>query len=154
MEIPEDKQEAIRDAIRGGTENRILAIKLVREATGCGLVEAKEFVESLAGSLAPKANSIEWLNELPEGKRQEILASIYGGASRKIATLKLVREASGGMGLAEAKAWVESASAELYAKTPEKFSEPPNAKGGCAGVIALTALFIAGACVLIVLMTR
>jgi hypothetical protein len=51
MELPENKRQAIMEAIYGGSPRKIEAIKLVREATGCGLVEAKQFVEKLGGEL-------------------------------------------------------------------------------------------------------
>ncbi len=52
MELPEDKRQAILEAIYGA--RKIEAIKLVREATGCGLKEAKEFVEKLSAELYAK----------------------------------------------------------------------------------------------------
>ena len=52
MELPEDRRAAILEAIYGA--RKIEAIKLVREATGCGLKEAKEFVEKLGAELYAK----------------------------------------------------------------------------------------------------
>jgi len=52
VELPEDKRQAILEAIYGA--RKIEAIKLVREATGCGLKEAKEFVEKLGAELYAK----------------------------------------------------------------------------------------------------
>ena len=52
MELPEDKRQIILEAIYGG--RKIEAIKLVREAAGCGLKQAKEFVEKLAAELYAK----------------------------------------------------------------------------------------------------
>ncbi len=52
MELPEDKRAAILEAIYGA--RKIEAIKLVREVTGCGLKEAKEFVEKLSVELYAK----------------------------------------------------------------------------------------------------
>lgn len=54
MQIPEDKLSAIREAIYAGASRKIEAIKLVREATGCGLKEAKDFVEMTAAELYAK----------------------------------------------------------------------------------------------------
>ena len=54
MEIPADKRQAIMNAIYGGTPRKIEAIKLVREATGCELAEAKEYVEKLSAELYAK----------------------------------------------------------------------------------------------------
>jgi len=52
MELPEDKRRIILEAIYDG--RKIEAIKLVREAAGYGLKEAKEFVEKLAAELYAK----------------------------------------------------------------------------------------------------
>lgn len=54
MELPENKRQAILDAIYGGGARKIEAIKLVREATGSGLAEAKDFVEKYAAELYAK----------------------------------------------------------------------------------------------------
>ena len=54
MELPDDKRQAIMEAVYGGAPRKIEAIKRVREATGCGLKEAKEFVEKLAAELYAK----------------------------------------------------------------------------------------------------
>ena len=54
MQIPEDKLVAIRQAIYAGASRKLEAIKLVREAAGCGLKEAKEFVEKTAAELYEK----------------------------------------------------------------------------------------------------
>ena len=54
MELPADKRQAIMDAIYGGSPRKIETIKLVREATGCGLAEAKQFVEKLGAELYAK----------------------------------------------------------------------------------------------------
>ena len=54
MKLPEDKRTAILEAIYGGSPRKIEAVKLVRDATGCGLKEAKEFVEKLGAELYAK----------------------------------------------------------------------------------------------------
>jgi len=51
VQIPEDRLSAIREAIYGGAARKIEAIKLVREATSCGLKEAKDFVEKTAAAM-------------------------------------------------------------------------------------------------------
>lgn len=52
-DIPDDAKNEIADAIFA--ENKILAIKLYREATGRGLAESKEFIEQLADELREKS---------------------------------------------------------------------------------------------------
>mgnify|MGYP001559285477 CR=1 FL=1 len=51
MELPADKREAIMTAVYGGAPRKIEAIKRVRDATRCGLAEAKEFVEKTQADL-------------------------------------------------------------------------------------------------------
>lgn len=52
MELPDDKRQAILEAIYAG--RKIEAIKMVRESANCGLKEAKEFVEKLSAELYAK----------------------------------------------------------------------------------------------------
>lgn len=52
-DIPEDSRQQIADAIFA--ENKILAIKRYREATGQGLAESKEFIEKLSDELREKS---------------------------------------------------------------------------------------------------
>lgn len=54
MELPENKRQSILNAIYGGGPRKIESIRLLREATGCGLKEAKEFVEKLSDELYAK----------------------------------------------------------------------------------------------------
>lgn len=91
--------------------------------------------------------------DIPEEKRRAILEAIFGGASRKIEAIKLVREAMG-FGLKEAKEFVEKLSSELYAKAPHKFIAPPTGKSGCVGMILAVAAILAAACVVIVMLVR
>lgn len=52
MDLPGEQRQAILEAIYGA--RKIEAIKLVRDATGCGLKESKEFVEKLSAELHAK----------------------------------------------------------------------------------------------------
>ena len=74
--------------------------------------------------------------QLSEDKRQAISQAIYNG--RKIEAVKLVRETAG-CGLKEAKEFVETLSAELFEKEPEKFAAPPS-KSGCVGLLMVGTL--------------
>ena len=77
---------------------------------------------------------------LPADKRQAVLEAIYGG--RKIEATKLVRKATN-CGLKEANELVETFSAELYAKEPQKFSSAPGTKGGCTVLVLAGTLILA-----------
>lgn len=65
-----------------------------------------------------------------------VRAAIFAGD--KIQAIRLYRTGvNAHVGLAEAKKLVEKATAELYAKQPEKFSQPPTKAGaGCSAVLA------------------
>jgi len=113
-----DRAEVARLLAEG---NKIAAIKLVRERTGLGLAEAKEFVEhGDFGSAAPRQpgateedpsrRSGPWAAEetrsgsLSPADMAEVARELAKG--RKIQAIKLVRERTG-MGLKEAKDFVE-----------------------------------------------
>ncbi len=89
---------------------KIQAIKLVRELTGIGLKEAKDYVESLppasleldVGSVNVEASSASPATQEIEAEVGALLAS-----GNKIAAIKRVRELTG-MGLKAAKDYVES----------------------------------------------
>ena len=80
--------------------------------------------------------------ELPEASKPAVMDAIYGGASRKIEAIKLVREATG-CGLKEAKEFVEKLGDELYAKEPQRFASAPRGKG-CVGLLMAGTLILAG----------
>mgnify|MGYP001822277066 CR=1 FL=1 len=52
MDISEEQTRAITDALLDG--RKIEAVKIYREATGTGLKESKEFIESLTDTLREK----------------------------------------------------------------------------------------------------
>jgi ribosomal protein L7/L12 len=88
-------------------DQKIAAIKLVRERTGMGLKEAKDYVEALVAGqavtpLPPAAAPPPAAH--PGDIDQEAQALMR--ADQKIAAIKLVRERTG-MGLKEAKDYVE-----------------------------------------------
>lgn len=68
-----------------------------------------------------------------------ILEAIFHG--RKIEAIKRYRESQAGLGLKEAKEAVEKLSAELYARSPEKFTKPPatDSPAGCIAIVLLLA---------------
>jgi ribosomal protein L7/L12 len=89
--------------------NKIAAIKRVRELTGLGLKEAKDYVESLPdGQPAPivaRTGSAPLTDLQGDPEVRALLA-----AGNKIAAIKRVRELTG-LGLKEAKDYVESLAA-------------------------------------------
>ncbi len=104
-DVPAASLDEVRVLVAQG--NKIAAIKLVREQTGMGLKEAKDYVEALplAGASAlPPAR-----DPRAAGLAEHDLAEIRALAAQgnKIAAIKLVREQTG-MGLKEAKDYVEA----------------------------------------------
>ena len=96
--------EEIRDLLARG--KKIQAIKRVRELTGMGLKEAKDYVEALPhapplGQLVP-GRGAQPLSREVEREARRLLND--GG---KIAAIRRVRELTG-MGLKEAKDYVDS----------------------------------------------
>jgi hypothetical protein len=85
--------------------------------------------------------------ELTEQKQQEIEAAVLGG--KKLEAIKLYREASG-LGLKEAKDWVEELERQLRFKQPEKFSALPK-KAGCFGMVMATAVALSATVFLLVM---
>jgi hypothetical protein len=71
---------------------------------------------------------------------EEIREAIFAG--QKIRAIKLYREVSGA-GLKEAKDFVEALAAELYARSPEKFTTAPASGCGTAAALLLLAPAVA-----------
>ena len=129
-DAPEDKIVVIESF--GG--NKIAVIKVVRELTGMGLKEAKEFVESLphelvfptlskarracsklvsAGATAHVVGSEEPIESFEQPVHRVVIESL---GRNKIAVIKVVRGLTG-MGLKEAKEFVETLPHELTFST-------------------------------------
>ena len=119
------------DAIRRETlaGNKIIAIKLYREATGKGLAESKHDIETFevewrSGALAAKPAPAPIVSPTPqqlEQVRREVLAG------NKIQAIKLYREMSH-VSLFDAKQAIDQLDLQLRASTPESFAAPPSAE--------------------------
>jgi len=101
-DIPDTERAAIRALIDGG--NKIAAIKRVRELTGLGLKEAKDYVESWQQTGAAPVLAVG--ADLPPSAN---LGEVYRLAlqGQKIQAIKLYRELTGA-GLKEAKDYVDA----------------------------------------------
>jgi ribosomal protein L7/L12 len=130
--ISDNDLEAVRAEVRAG--RKIEAIKLLREATGLGLAEAKQFVERLEHDPGAAPSDLE---ELSDSDVQQIQAAIFAGD--KIGAIRLHREASG-MGLKESKDFIEALDAELRRTDPTRFTAAP-AKG-CLGAVLCTVVIL------------
>lgn len=98
--------DRVRNAL--ARKNKIEAIKLVREQTGLGLKEAKDYVDALErGQSVPPLPT----QSMPKPKldQHELHRQVHGllQANQKIDAIKLVREQTG-LGLKEAKDYVDA----------------------------------------------
>jgi ribosomal protein L7/L12 len=101
--VPQDLQAQIDELLRSG--NKIEAIKIYREATGCGLKEAKDVVEAFEqGSPLTMPETSPAEPSSASGMNAQIHDLLKGG--NKIEAIKVYREATG-CGLKEAKDAVE-----------------------------------------------
>lgn len=100
---PEEIVSEVQEKLQGGM-NKIPVIKYVREETGLGLVEAKEFVERQMNSEANPNRNDEDILEIVQQKLQ--------AGEGEIPVIKYVREKTG-LGLKEAKDIVDSVKKEM-----------------------------------------
>lgn len=122
--LPADADLAVAELVARG--NKIEAIKLVRERTGMGLKEAKDYVESLpnATPLSELTSALPNAASSTDDADQELAALIARGNT--IGAIKLVRERTG-MGLKEAKDYVESLpNATPLSQLPSTVIEAPS----------------------------
>ena len=118
--------ERVRHLVADG--QKIEAIRVLREASGVGLAEAKQAVEAIASSEFLEPND---LSGVAEG---ELLGLLQAG--RKIEAIKLYREQHP-CGLREAKDFVEALAKQRGIVAPP---------GGCLGVaLALLIVFLVAA---------
>jgi ribosomal protein L7/L12 len=101
-DIPDAERAAIRALIDGG--NTIAAIKRVRELTGLGLKEAKDYVQSWQQTGAAPALSAG-IDAPPAASLGEVQRLALQG--QKIQAIKLYRQLTGA-GLKEAKDYVDT----------------------------------------------
>jgi ribosomal protein L7/L12 len=127
-DIPDHERAAIRALIDGG--NTIAAIKRVRELTGLGLKEAKDYVEGWQHTGAAPV-----LNAGTGSTSTEGLAGVHALMlqGNKIQAIKVYRELTG-VGLKEAKDYVDALEAGA---APQPAAPPPDRTAGLAEVHAL-----------------
>lgn len=145
-EMPEDKAAEMTDAIFAG--QKIEAIKVYKECTGRGLKESKDFVDDLERQLRQEcperfgaAMAVGGAALVPDDNADEMTQAIFAG--QKIQAIKLCREATG-LGLKDAKEYVEALQSRLRAESPEKFTSAA-ARAGCGAVVLLGGLLVVAA---------
>ena len=125
-ELTEDQIEQIRGQLRAG--RKLVAVKLCKDWTGCSLVEAKNYVESIQADSS--AGSSEFGSELESDRMDEILDAIQQGS--KLNAVKLYKDSTGSS-LLESKEFIERLMKELEIDDP---GSAPGAKG-CATLLLL-----------------
>lgn len=129
-ELTSAQRSEIMAALERG--KKIEAIKLYRQATGSGLVDAKRFIETLQHALAPGTESAHPSARLAKEDSDAIVQLLQAG--KKIQAIKVYREATG-VGLKAARESVEAIASERGIPTGS----------GCGGpAVLLLALVIAG----------
>lgn len=129
--LPEDALADVRGLLQQG--QKITAIKLVREHTGWGLKEAKDYVEALeAGHAPPPATGPavqRWVmdGDPLAGVDARIRQLLSDG--QKITAIKVIREYTG-WGLTEIKDYVEALAAGDAAPLEEVLADRPAAAPG------------------------
>ena len=126
--MPNDDLDRIRAELAAG--HKIAAIKLYREATGAGLAEAKQAVESLE---AGRTIAAPGMDSASNYDIEQIQAAVFAG--EKMKAIKLYRAATGEQ-LKDSKEFIEALEDELRRTEPGKFTAPP-AKGCGVGVLCL-----------------
>jgi large subunit ribosomal protein L7/L12 len=117
--------DPLMDLVRSG--KKIEAIKIYRQRMGVGLKEAKDAVEALErGEPVPVPRAVS--KAFAESDVRDFVTLLRQG--KMIAAIKLYREKTG-VGLAEAKAAVETLAAEQGI---------PIRGSGCAGVVVVSCL--------------
>jgi len=127
-DIPDAERAAIRALIDGG--NKIAAIKRVRELTGLGLKEAKDYVESWQQTGAAPDLALN-IDTPPAADLQEVHRLTLQG--QKIQAIKVYREMTG-VGLKEAKDYVDALES---GGQPAAVNPAPTGSGDLAEVHAL-----------------
>jgi ribosomal protein L7/L12 len=119
---PDADRELLALVARG---SKIEAIKRVRELTGLGLKEAKEYVESIdVAGAAPPIDPAETRPSISGDLEAEVRALVADGS--KIGAIKRLVDRSG-MSLSEAKRYVEALPATLttISARPQAFTDSP-----------------------------
>ena len=119
--------------------NKLEAVKLLCEATGLGLKESKDAVEEYANGNHSHAAIASAMSPLPS----PVIEVLRRGS--KVEAVKLLREKTG-LGLNEAKDWVEAASPEVQLEVdrdaPGKVSTSRNLIWYVIAAQAVTALIV------------
>lgn len=134
-ELNADQRQAIMSALED--KNPILAIKLYRDATGCSLRVAKEFVDQLKVALETGESPDSSIPKLSAEATQQVLELLRRGD--KIPAIKVYRSEVE-CGLREAKDAVEAIESENGIQSTQSGCGA-TVLALCCGIAALSFLF-------------
>ena len=101
----------IRPLLHAPRPNKVMAIKLVRERTGMGLREAKEYVDALAQTIPSHATGASRWDEARARQTHqdaaEMVSSMRAAGDDRIEAIKRVQSTTG-LTLKESKAFVDA----------------------------------------------
>lgn len=136
-QMPDEILDQIQLAILEG--RKIEAIKIMRDATGIGLKEAKDAVEALeealrrSGPVSMTDVAAAGLREPAPADMERVREALRIGNS--IEAIRIFREATG-MSLKDARIMVQEVEKELRDRVPQQFASR-SAKRGCLGVLVV-----------------
>ena len=133
--LTNETKAAISDALATG--NKILAVKIYKDATGCDLKTAKAAIESnvLGENSAGESSFFGELPGVDDAVAGLILDAIFEG--RKLDAVKHYKFYSG-RGLKESKEFIEDLTKRLKTESPDQFTTD----GGCVSSILLMAMML------------
>jgi len=120
-------EKELRELLTSG--NKIEAIKLYREETGCGLAEAKDAVEALAAGSQVSDRSARASVPVDDSELIDEVKELIGQGNPLLA-VKLVRERTG-RGLKESKELVDQIGVDSGLASPSG--------SGCLGAVLMAA---------------
>jgi ribosomal protein L7/L12 len=133
--LPVAIKKAINEAI--AANQKLDAVKLYKDATGCDLRTAKEVIETKM--LSPEGARTDRVKEdfagVDETKSELILDAIF--ERRKLDAVKLYRDTKG-VSLKAAKEFIEQLTERLEKDCPEQFR--PASTTGCASALFVLVL--------------
>ena len=133
--LPVHTRDAIKSALR--LDQKIEAVKLYREATGCDLKTAKRLIEDVMFNVNATRQFPPDFKGIDEGEVELILDEIFAG--RKLDAVKRYKAASG-CGLKASKEFVEDLTEKLKRDSPDQF-QTVSSSSGCASVLLVSLVF-------------
>ncbi len=111
VQLGGDVEPLVRQLLRAPRPNKVMAIKLVRERTGMGLREAKEYVDALDRDMPSHTSGASQWNEArarqAHGDAADMVSAMRDTGGDRIEAIKRVQGTTG-LTLKESKAFVDA----------------------------------------------